>query len=60
MSPPATDQKTATTDEDDTVLAIARRISQGLHPHMVYSDSDYLNNTKSELRKLLKQGSVFT
>ena len=57
MSPPP-DQQTATASDGDSILSIARRIADGLHPCMVYSDSDYLNNTKSELRKLLKQRSV--
>ena len=56
MSPPA-DQQQATSADSDTILSIARRIAEGLHPRMVYSDTDYLNNVKSELRKLLKQGS---
>ena len=45
-------------DSSYCLLAIARSIAKGLHPNMVYSDSDYLNNAKAELRKLLKQGSV--
>jgi hypothetical protein len=52
MSP---DKQTSTVD-GDSVRAIARRIAGGLHPRMVYPDSDYLRNTKAELRKLLKQG----
>ena len=44
--------------EGDSFLSIARRIAKGLHPCMVYSDTDYLNTVKAELRKLLKQGSA--
>ena len=44
---------------DDSLLCIAGRIAEGLHPSMVYSDTDYLNTVKAELRKLLKQGSVW-
>ena len=44
--------------EGDSLLSIARRIAKGLHPCMVYSDTDYLNTVKAELRKLLKQGSA--
>ncbi|CAI8027520.1 hypothetical protein GBAR_LOCUS15734, partial [Geodia barretti] len=49
------DKQTSTMD-GESVRAIARRITGGLHPRMVYPDSDYLTNTKAELRKLLKQG----
>ena len=55
MSP----EKQDSSEDGDSVLAIARRIAGGLHPRMVYSDSDYLGSTKSELRKLLKQRWVF-
>ena len=49
------DKQTSSVD-GDSVLAIAHRIASGLHPRMVYSESDYLSTTKAELRKLLKQG----
>lgn len=51
------DKSGALTD-DDSLLCIAGRIAEGLHPCMVYPDTDYLNNVKAELRKLLKQGLV--
>lgn len=57
LSPPPEKLAVASTDGgSDSVLCIARRIAGGLHPCMVYSDTDYLNNVKAELRKLLKQG----
>ena len=52
LSPAQSEQRA----EGDSLLSIARRIAEGLHPCMVYSDTDYLNNVKAELRKLLKQG----
>ena len=55
LSPPPDKQDPL---EEDSILAIATRIAEGLHPRMIFSDSDYLNNTKAELRKLLKQGLV--
>ena len=50
--------KPGAVSDDDSLLCIAGRIAEGLHPCMVYPDTDYLSTVKAELRKLLKQGSV--
>jgi hypothetical protein len=55
LSPPPAQSEDGA--EGDSLLCIARRIAEGLHPCMVYSDTDYLHNVKAELRKLMKQGS---
>ena len=55
--PPPSNEMELSPEQADSVpiLDVARRIAEGLHPRMVYPDSNYLEATKAELRKLLKQ-----